>query len=189
MPTFDGTDIVVAGTGKIWVGAVGAAEPAGIATTPGAGWTELGYVSPDGVQFSFDRTVSDIFGWQSRDPLRTIITEEPKTISFSLMQIHEDTWKYAMGGGAVTSDGAAAFIYTPPAAGAVDERALMVEFTDGAKDYRIIYRRTMVNGAVTFSTVREDATVLPIEVRVLAPSAGTAAWVMQTNDAGFTVDV
>lgn len=181
----DPTEIVVAGDGRIYVAPVGTAEPADIDTAPSATWIDLGYTTEDGVEFTFDRETTEIMGWQSRDPLRTIATAEPKMIKFTMLQLNKDTWKFALGGG-TTSGSLGLYLYEPPTPGAVDERAMIVELWDGATKWRFISRRGMQSSATTFSGVRDDATSLPIEYKVLAaPSGVTHSWVMQTNDADF----
>jgi hypothetical protein len=63
---------------------------------------------------------------------------------------------------------------------------MIVELWDGANKYRFISRRGIQQGAVTFSGVRDDATGLPIEYKLLAAPTGiTHSWIMQTNDADF----
>lgn len=181
----DPTEIVVAGTGSIKVAPVGTAEPADIETAPSVTWVDLGFTTEDGVEFTFDRETTDIMGWQSRDPLRTIATAEPKSVKFTLLQLNKETWKFALGGG-TTSGSLGLYLYEPPTPGSVDERALMIEMVDGAVTYRFIARRGMQQGAVAFSGVRDDATSLPIDFKVLAaPEGVTHPWVMQTNDADF----
>ena len=56
-------NVVVGITGKVYVGATTATAPASSTDTL-TGFTELGYVSADGVEFATDRTTNQIRAWQ-----------------------------------------------------------------------------------------------------------------------------
>lgn len=181
----DPTEFVVAGDGRIYVAPVGTAQPLDITVAPSATWVDLGYTTPDATTFKFDRDITDIMVWQSRESARAIITAEPKSVAFELLQINKVNWAFALGGG-TTSGAAGAYLYTPPTPGVVDERALIIEWYDGANDFRFMIPRGMQNASVTFSGVRDDAVMLPIEFKILAPPTGvTNAWTMQTNSPDF----
>src|SRR4029450_10568063 len=71
------THVTVAGTGAVYVAPEGTVLPSGLAvpTTP---WEDVGFVGEDGVSFTFSRDQEEINAWQSADPVRVLITNEPK---------------------------------------------------------------------------------------------------------------
>lgn len=180
--SFESDELVVAGTGHIWVGPVGTAFPADIsAAVDEPSWLELGYTSVDAVHVMFDRQTKDLFAWQTRDIIRTIITSEPKTIGFTMEQWNQNTLSLAMGGATVTGS-AQKYVVTPPAAGHVDYRAMIAEFTDDTKKYRFLVPKALNKNPLDFTTKADDMALLPIVMTLLAPSLGGSAWTLQTND-------
>jgi hypothetical protein len=82
-------NVVVGITGKVYVGATTATAPTS-STEALTGFTELGYVNADGVEFSADRSTNQIRAWQNADLVREVVTEATVTYSFTLMETNED---------------------------------------------------------------------------------------------------
>ena len=82
-------NVVVGITGKVYVGATTATAPTSSSSTL-SGFTELGYVSADGVEFTTDRATNQIRAWQNADLVREVVTEGTVTYSFSLLETNED---------------------------------------------------------------------------------------------------
>jgi hypothetical protein len=182
----DPDQIVVAGSGRVYTGTVGVSTiptnvSAAIDIAGTDGWVELGYTSEKGVAFSFGRDAKEIKGWQSRNPLRQVITGTPSTFKCELLQINHATLRLARGGGSVTGSNPN-FNYTPPPASFRDERSFIVEAYDGDYTYRFIFRKGLNVAAAEFSFVREDPTMLPIEISILDDDTSENPWGMQTND-------
>jgi hypothetical protein len=171
----DPGQIIVAGMQRILVGAVGADVPDDIDEEPGADWTDLGYTTEDGIAFSFGLDTDDLMTSQSLDPVRKLTTGRPKTITASLRQFNETTLILALGGGDFTSD-ADGWEVEPAPSSYIDERALMVEFEDGAKKVRFVGFRTMVSEAVEFTLVNTEGLVFPLTFSVLANEPHTFKW-------------
>lgn len=74
--------------------------------------------------------------------------------------------------------------YEPPSPEDIDERALVVEWTDGVRDYRLLMPKGMVTEAVETNIVRTNAADLPITFAA-TPAAGGDAYTIFTNDAAF----
>lgn len=178
----DVTKVRVALSGKIWVADAGATVPADITVTPNASWTDLGYTDEDGITFSLEQETEDIMGWQALEPLRTIVTSEPKMFSFVLRQMEKNTWLTAFGG-SVETIGAGNYKWTPPSAGVQASKMFLLEFEDGSLDYRFAYRNCVQQGEREIQFVRENAVNLPLEYKVLAASPQT--WELYTNDTAF----
>ncbi|MCA1569309.1 MAG: hypothetical protein LC798_03095 [Chloroflexi bacterium] len=183
MPGLDPDEVLVTGFGGVYEAPVGTAFPANIDTAIPAAFKEVGYITEDGARFSFGRDVNEIMAWQSRDPIRQVVTAVPKTVSFDIQQWNIRTVKLALGGGVVTEEAAGgAYRYDPPDEDFIDERAFIIVGEDGDIDYRFCFRRATNQAGVDFAFVRNDPAALPIELKVLAAGGGLKSYFVQSND-------
>lgn len=178
----DPTRVRVALTGTVYVADEGSTVPADITVTPNASWVDLGYTTEEGVTFSVEQTTEDLPAWQSMEPLRTLVTAEPKAFNFTLRQLERTSFLTAFGG-SITTIGANNYRWDPPASGTTPTKAYMIEFLDESLKYRFVYRRNQQTGARELNFVRSNAVNLPCSYRVLAASPRT--WEVQTNDPSF----
>lgn len=184
--SLESSEVVVGATGHIWRAAVGTAFPATIGTVVDETlWAELGYTSEDGVGFNLGRNVNEVMAWQAFDPLRIIVESVPKEITYELLQLNQNTWNTAMGGGTWTEPSAGNYLYVPPVESFIDEFAMIVQFEDGDNLYRFCFRKVMNQSGVEFSTSRSENIGLPVTVKVLGADAGAAPFDFQTNDANL----
>lgn len=167
----DPNEIVVAGNGRIFVAPVGTAAPTDTATAWPAGWVDLGYATEDGVTISKGRDVTEVRVWQSRLAVRRFVTSETLDVSFSLVQWNADTIPLAFGGGDVVTAGGVS-TYTPPESGALDERAVGIEWVDGDRVHRLVLERSMVSDAVETNLNATSPAELPITMSALAVAGG-----------------
>lgn len=178
----DATKVRVALTGTVYAADEGSTVPADITVTPNGSWVDLGYTTEDGVTFSVEQETEDLPGWQSLEPLRSIVTAEPKAFNFTLRQLEKATFTAAFGG-TVTTIGANNFKWTPPASGSIPIKMYMIEFNDESLTYRFVYRRCQQQGARELNFVRSNAVNLGLDYKVLAASPQT--WEVYTNDPAF----
>jgi hypothetical protein len=181
----DADQIRIAGSGHIYVGAVGATAPTDLTTAWDTDdWTELGFTNEDGVTVSDSRELQDITVWQLMYPARKIITGRNFTVAFNLRQWNRATLVLAFGGGTITTTGtgaSAVHTYTPPAAEFIDRRSLGVEWSDGSVIYRLIVPRGMVTEDVETALQRGDAAELPITFAVEGED-GVQPYTLLSND-------
>jgi hypothetical protein len=184
----DNDEIVVGANGSIYVANVGATEPTDILSGWAAAWTNLGYATEDGVTITDGKTITDKMAWQSFHPVRKLVTGRMFTVSFTLIQWNLGSVVLAFGGGSVSTPSAGVYKYTPPTPENIDERALGIEWTDGApsvhKTYRLIVPRCIVSENVETVVSRTDSANLPITVAAVG-EAGTNPWYLLTNDASM----
>jgi len=181
MPGLEAGNVVVAGTGTVWTAPDGTPMPTDLATLVDP-WVDMGYVSEDGVTFTVSRDQEDIPAWQSLEPVRVLITAEPKVIAFELMEFDEESLMLAFRGGTVA--GTTIKTYTPPDPGTADVRAMVVDGIDGASTFRFCFPRVALQGDVEWQLVRSDAIRLPLEFQVLASAE---KWGILTDHAGMTI--
>ena len=177
-------EVRIAGNGGLYLAPIGTTLPTDPTTALDAAFVDLGYFSEDGVTITPERTIEKFRAWQSRKPVRQSITAEDMTIGGSLIQWNNDTIPVFFGGGTVV-DNTTYWTYTPPASGTIDERAMVLEWQDGAYTYRMAAART-VNGELGEITLTGTALgELPINVEVLEPAAGGDPFVIITDDPAF----
>jgi hypothetical protein len=179
--------VTVAGTGAVWVAPEGTAMPVDLAD-PIAPWEDVGYVGEDGVSFTFSRDQEEINAWQAAEPVRIMITNEPKTIEYELLEFDRETLLLAFRGGAFTetTPGVPPYTYTPPDPGASDVRAMLIDGKDGDSTFRFGFPRVQLQGDLTFALLRTDAVRLAMEFGVLS---STEKWTIISDLPGFGVGV
>lgn len=194
--TVDASEVVVGASGTVYVAAEGTAVPTDL-TALSASWTNIGYVSEDGVKFTGGSSVEDIGAWQSQYPIRKIITSRTASVEFVMRQWNGETLKLAFGGGSVVTAGGNT-TYAPPSASTLDPRAMVIEWVDGTETFRLVIPRGMVSGDVQTDLVRSSAADLPVSFMVspiytqLALTTPTAAelltqpWYLLTDSTSFT---
>jgi hypothetical protein len=180
------SEVVVAGTGHIYVAPVGTTAPATPVAAWGTGWVECGYTSDDGVSLTPGSDANDINVWQDPYPVRRIINSRSFEIGVTLAQWNQTTVVLAFGGGSITTTTGppASYKYDFPTAGGFDERAMGVEWTDGSTVYRLIVPRGAVTDLGDVNLSRGDNAGLEITYSAFASSGVAAAYIL-TNAASF----
>lgn len=180
----DVAEIVVGANGTIRFAPVGTAAPASEAAVVDAAWVDAGYASEDGVTFTDAKTLEEIPVWQLFGPARRIVSARDVTVAFALRQWSGPNLKFALGGGTITAPSPGHFKYVPPDPEDVDEKALMIDWADGTKLYRLVLIRGMVTENVETNLVRTAAADLPITFALNWDDAGDS-WYLLTNDPAF----
>lgn len=179
------TEVRSFGFGHVYVAPVGTAEPAEIDVEVDTDdWTELGHGSDAGPRFSFGKGRSPVSSWQSfPDPVRNLRAAAATSVSYDLLQWNAENIAYALGdSGTWTDSGGGLYTYEPGEPGEVDERALIVEATDGACDYRFIFRRTENQANVDFAWQGSALAPLPVVATILTPDGADKPYIVQSND-------
>jgi pectin methylesterase-like acyl-CoA thioesterase len=125
----DAENVVVGITGLCSVGPTTATAPTG-ATAALEGFTDLGYISTDGVTFTTDKATSDIRAWQNGDLVRSVITEGTVTYSFMLLETTKEAIELYFGS-AMT---AGKISHNPTATGG--RKSFVIDVVDGDKKIR-----------------------------------------------------
>jgi hypothetical protein len=177
----DTDQIVVGGNGSVFVAPVGSTEPTSISIALDAAFIDIGYVTEDGATFLDGKTIEDINVWQLFYAARKLITGKEASLAFVLAQWSETVIPLAFGGGITIVDIVGEFSYTPPAPGVLDERAMILEWVDGTKNYRLIIPRGLVTENVETNIVKTGSAELPITFSIVGSAAGIP-WYLQTDD-------
>lgn len=182
----DATEVRVGVTGRLFAGPVGTAFPADVATTLNAAFVDLGLATTDGLAIGTSTDITDINAWQTFSPVRRVVTGRTTDFKFTLMQTNGATLKLAFGGGTITTAGSSR-LYTPPAAGVLDERAFVFEVTDGTVIDRFMLTRGIatLDGDIVYR--KDEAVQYSFTIGGLA--TGTESpWTHLTNNADILAD-
>ena len=93
--------LVVAGTGTIWLAPYGTTLPDGstaVLETLDAAFVDLGYTTEDGATIVDGVTVEDQKAWQTPYPVRRLVTDYTGSVAFDLLQWSKDIWEQVVHG-------------------------------------------------------------------------------------------
>lgn len=121
--------VVVGITGKCYVGATTATAPTASDSLL-TGFTDLGYVSEDGIAHTIDKSTNQIRAWQNADLVREVITEATETFAFSLLETNEAVLELYFGATMVGGK----IAVNPAATGG--RKSFVIDVVDGAKVVR-----------------------------------------------------
>lgn len=122
--------VVVGITGKVYVGATTTTAPTSSTAALANGFTELGYVSADGVTFTTDRSTNQIRAWQNADLVREVVTEGTVTYQFTLLETSQQVIETYFGGTLVNGK----LALSPTSTGG--RKSFVIDVVDGAKAIR-----------------------------------------------------
>jgi hypothetical protein len=170
-------NVVVGITGEVYVGPTSTTAPT---TTESAltGFTSLGYVSADGVEFGMEKTTNQIRAWQNADLVREVITEGTISYTLSLLETTEEVIETYFG--ATMASGK---IEVNPA-NTGGRKSFVIDVVDGDKTIRhyipageilSVEAQTIVNGeavayGVTITAYATDGRVVDIMYSEFEPA-------------------
>ena len=154
----DPDNVRVALTGAVYTAAKGTTAPTNATTAFGAGWTDLGWISDDGVEEGYNDDVKEIKAWQGGATVRRVIASSEATLKFTCIESNPDVVELYHKGDTVGSQKIEVHSPTP------DERAFAFDVVDGLTHMRIIVPRGEVTerGPIKYKTdeaVAYDLTV------------------------------
>ena len=81
----DSDNVRVAVTGAVYVGPTSATAPSSSAATL-TGFTDLGYVSSDGITETIDKTTNQIRAWQNGSLVREVVSEGTYSVTLTFIE-------------------------------------------------------------------------------------------------------
>jgi len=181
----DSDQIVVGANGENYTAPEGTPLPANEGSSLNGAFVEVGYADENGVTLTDTATIADVKVWQSFYPARRIVTDRVFTTGFNLRQWSKGTVELAFGG-TVSDLGGGHFKLSPPAPEHLDIRALIVDWHDGAKNYRLVVPKCIQTASVNTKIARAAAADLAVTLSVLAEEGDNEPWHILTNDAAFS---
>jgi hypothetical protein len=160
-------NVVVGITGKVYVGATSATAPTASTSTL-TGFTELGYVSADGVEFTTDKSTNQIRAWQNSDLVREVVTEGTVTYKFMLLETSQDVVEAYFGSTMVNGK----VQLNPVATGG--RKSFVIDVVDGAKAIRHYVPAGEILTVEAQTFVNGEAIVYGVTVTAYASGGRTA---------------
>lgn len=103
----DSDNVRVAVTGAVYVGPTTSAAPTSSSSAL-TGFTDLGYVSADGITETIDKTTSQIRAWQNGALVREVVSEGTYSMQLTFIETNQDVLELYFGstitGGALDGD-------------------------------------------------------------------------------------
>lgn len=164
-------NVRVAVTGAVYQAATSATAPTSPTSTL-TGFTDLGYVSEDGITEARERGSEDLKAWQNGDVVRTIVTEGKITFAFTLIETTTDSVELYYGGTVTPDTGYGSIPIVPTATGG--RFSFVIDVVDGAE----LIRTYVPSGEVTEVGEQVYASGEPIgyEITITGyPSGGFSA--------------
>jgi hypothetical protein len=166
---------VVANAGAVSIGATTAAAPTGASTAlSGTDWTDLGFISDDGITETKDQSTSTITAWQNAATVRESVTDASLTYTFTMIETNKTAVGLYYGTTVNATDGSV--VVVPASTGG--RRSFVIDVIDGTS----LIRTYIPSGEVTKSgdKVYKNGEVVGYEVTVSAYSgtygSGGTAW-------------
>ena len=135
----DASNVSVAGDGILAYGEATATAPTGLGALP-VGFTDVGYISEDGVVESTEQSVEKIKAWQRNAFVRQSVTEGEITFSCTLIETKKETIELAFG---VTVGVDGSYVKTPGKSHPI--RSFILDVIDGER----LERSYIPSGQVT----------------------------------------
>lgn len=86
----DSDNVRVAVTGAVYVGATTTTAPSYSDDTLDAGFSDLGYVSADGIVETIDKSTTQIRSWQDGSLVREIVSEGTYAVELTFIETNQD---------------------------------------------------------------------------------------------------
>lgn len=158
-------------TGSVWVGPTSATAPTS-ATTTLTGFTELGYVSTDGLEETRDRSTNQIRAWQNGDLIREVVTDSTATFKFMLMETTKAVIELFYGA-TVSGTGASASIAVNPSATG-GKKSFVFNVVDGSSVIRTYVPTGEVLSVEPVKGANGDVVGYGVTVTAYSDGTGTA---------------
>lgn len=174
-------EIIIAGTGTLYTAPEGTALPSYLTDPLNAAFVDCGYITEDGAKFTDQKSVNQVRAWQDFYPVRTHITERTGMVETSLMQWNEGNMILAYGGGGVIEPQPGEYRYLPPDPEELDVVALVLDMSDGDRNFRLVVGRAFVTSNVESTFAKSGPALLPITFEVLA-NGSEKPWTADSDD-------
>lgn len=172
------------GAGRIYVAALGTAEPADNSTPLPSAWVPVGYTE-DGTTVSIELGNEAIEVAEEVDPVLYVLASRSASLSVQLAEINRRSLALAMGAGAGAANDDTAF--EPPEPGDEVAVAIVWDSDDAATaaNRRWLFRQAKVSGSVEMQRNKApNKALLPVEFNLEKP-AGVATLKVFPNSDGL----
>lgn len=149
-------------------------------------FSELGYVSDDGVTFNKSEEVEDVTVWQSKSAVDQIVTERNFSASTQFAQWNRETFALAFGGGEWSEPSSGLVRYDPPSDyDPLTKWVTVIETIVGERIDRWVIERLTITGDIEAQAVKNAPMLLPVTLSALTAPGKDKAWYYLSNDPAF----
>lgn len=186
--------IRVAQIARVYLAPVGTAAPANATVAMDPAWREVGYFTPDSLQWATAPKFDEVRSHQSNWPTRIFQTEDAATLQVNLQEWSGANFKAVYGGGTITtitvagSPGTTHYRFAPPQIGARDTVAACIEIIDGVIAHRRIIPTCQQHEGVTQNLQKAKESDLPLRLTILGSDLGDP-WYDLSDDPAFDPDL
>lgn len=182
----DSDRILIPQLARVYLAPVGTEAPADPVISPAVDWREVGYFSPDSLQWATDPSFEEVRSHQSAYPTRTWQTQDSATVQVDLQEWSGENFRAVFGGGTVTqvTGPPVHYRFTPPAIGSRQQVACMIEVIDDTKHYRMIIPKCEQREGAEISLNKTSESTLPLRLTVIGSDVGDP-WYLITDDEAF----
>lgn len=179
--------IRVAQMARVYLAPVGTAAPVDATTAMAAAWKEVGYFTPDSLQWATTPSFQEVKSHQSNYPTRRFQDADAATIQVDLQEWSADNFRAVYGGGTITTIGSGSpnqYKFSPPQIGAREQVAAVVEIVDGVIHFRKVIPVAEQSEGVATTYERAKEANLPLRLAVMGSDLGDP-WYDLTDDPAF----
>jgi len=172
------------GPGRIYVAAIGTAEPVSASAVLPSAWFAVGYTE-EGSLFSTSTTSEPLDVAEELDPIRYENTSRESSITFSMAEVTRRNLFLALNQGAGGANDAT--IIQPPNLGAEVRTMIVVDSdeTPSATNVRWIFRRGYQSGTIELARRKSpQKSLVAVTFRLELPT-GQTAWAIYPNSSGL----
>lgn len=184
-----GTETIFAAGALVAYAVAETVQPATPTTAPAVAWNDLGYISDDGLDFSYSDEQVSVRAWQAASDVRRGKVRDELTMGMNFIQWNELTLPVAFGGGVVVAEAGPQYRYRFPApTDALVERAFLFRWIDGARNFQWWIPRAVRTNPTDGTLARTTNAQLPLGITALQPvTVGARVGEILTDDAQWIV--
>jgi len=179
---------LIGASGTVYVGTPGATitPPTSEVSAVDADLVQVGFISEDGIKFRDAKQMGELKAWQTAYPVRRFVTGRSFEAEFSMEQWNWHTVPLAFGGGTLTEPTPGKYKYVPPDADDIDPRAIIIDWVDGIRKYRLWVPNGIVTAPVEVNIKRDEGAMFPVVFGAIFDGTSNA-FELYTDDVAFEV--
>ena len=178
----DSEKVRVALSGAVSVGPLGSPAPTSAASPIPPAYVDVGYISSDGIEESYDEDTQEIVAWQGAAVVRKSIKQSTAELKLTMIETSGVTLELYHKGSHVVSDGAGGWRLDVRGPNA-DPRSFIIDVIDGTKLIRIYVPNGEVTERGAAKYINDDAvgyevtiTCYPVDDVVMTKFSTDPAW-------------
>lgn len=177
---------MIGASGTVYVGTPGATitAPTDEVASVDSDLVTVGFISVDGITFRDSKEVGNLQAWQTPYDVRRFVTGRSFEAEFSMEQWNWHTLPFAFGGGTVSIPTAGHYKYVPPDADDLDPRAVVIDWVDGTRKYRLWVPNGLVTAPVEVNVKRDEGAMFPVTFGAIFDGTNPPFSIF-TDDAAF----